>query len=139
MRSFHFYLEMCFAPQRRALFRHLNFQKCKEIQPCAVKAVEPLCLTEVKTLNPRVLPVLPGPPGCSELVLNGAFLSFGLPERHSKLQKRANELKMSENGLRLDASDREKSALRSAPASLQDFRVSRSARHSAFKELFWAL
>ena len=24
----HFDLEMCFAPQRRALFRHLNFQKC---------------------------------------------------------------------------------------------------------------
>ena len=26
----HFYFEMCFAPQRRALFRHLNFQKCFE-------------------------------------------------------------------------------------------------------------
>ena len=26
----HFDLEMCFAPQRRALFRHLNFQKCSE-------------------------------------------------------------------------------------------------------------
>ena len=26
----HFYLEMCFAPQRRAFFRHLNFQKCSE-------------------------------------------------------------------------------------------------------------
>ena len=29
----HFDLEMCFAPQRRALFRHLNFQKCSK---CAV-------------------------------------------------------------------------------------------------------
>ena len=28
----HFHLEMCFAPQRRALFRHLNFQKCFETQ-----------------------------------------------------------------------------------------------------------
>ena len=27
----HFDFEMCFAPQRRALFRHLNFQKCSEI------------------------------------------------------------------------------------------------------------
>ena len=27
---FTFDLEMCFAPQRRALFRHLNFQKCSE-------------------------------------------------------------------------------------------------------------
>ena len=26
----HFDLEMCFAPQRRALFQHLNFQKCSE-------------------------------------------------------------------------------------------------------------
>ena len=25
-----FYFQMCFAPQRRALFRHLNFQKCSE-------------------------------------------------------------------------------------------------------------
>ena len=28
----HFDLEMCFAPQQRALFRHLNFQKCSEHQ-----------------------------------------------------------------------------------------------------------
>ena len=28
----HFDFEMCFAPQRRALFRHLNFQKCSEHQ-----------------------------------------------------------------------------------------------------------
>ena len=26
----HFDLDMCFAPQRRALFRHLNFQECSE-------------------------------------------------------------------------------------------------------------
>ena len=26
----HFDLEMCFAPRRRAIFRHLNFQKCSE-------------------------------------------------------------------------------------------------------------
>ena len=28
----HVDFEMCFAPQRRALFRHLNFQKCSETQ-----------------------------------------------------------------------------------------------------------
>ena len=28
----HFDLEMCFAPQWRALFRHLNFQKCSKTQ-----------------------------------------------------------------------------------------------------------
>ena len=27
-----FDLEMCFAPERRALFRHLNFQKCSECE-----------------------------------------------------------------------------------------------------------
>ena len=27
----HFYFEICFAPQRRALFKHLNFQKCSDI------------------------------------------------------------------------------------------------------------
>ena len=26
----HLNFEMCFAPQRRTLFRHLNFQKCSE-------------------------------------------------------------------------------------------------------------
>ena len=30
----HFDLEMCFAPQRRALFRHLNFQKWSEHGVC---------------------------------------------------------------------------------------------------------
>ena len=30
----HVDFEMCFAPQRRALFRHLNFKKCSE--PCAL-------------------------------------------------------------------------------------------------------
>ena len=28
----HFHVETCFVPQRRALFRHLNFQKCSETQ-----------------------------------------------------------------------------------------------------------
>ena len=27
----HFDFEMCFAPQRRALFRHCNFQKCSDV------------------------------------------------------------------------------------------------------------
>ena len=27
-----FYFQMCFAPQRRALFQHLNFQKCSEAE-----------------------------------------------------------------------------------------------------------
>ena len=66
-------------------------------------------------------------------------MGLRLPKRHSELQKSKTKLKRSENGFRLDASDREKRALRTAPASLQNFRGSRSARHSAFKELFWAV
>ena len=32
MRCFvHFHFRMCFSPQRRAIFRHLNFKKCSEI------------------------------------------------------------------------------------------------------------
>ena len=32
MRCFvHFDMQMCFSPQRRAIFRHLNFEKCSEI------------------------------------------------------------------------------------------------------------
>ena len=54
----HFDLEMCFAPQRRALFRHLNFQKCSETQvfctfslglPCS--ALHLSILSEVWLLN----------------------------------------------------------------------------------------
>ena len=29
-RFVHFYFQICFPPQRCALFRHLNFQKCSE-------------------------------------------------------------------------------------------------------------
>ena len=29
-----FYFKMCFAPQRRALFRHLNFEKCSGPEVC---------------------------------------------------------------------------------------------------------
>ena len=32
----HFDLEMCFAPQRRALFRHRNFQQWSENRVCLV-------------------------------------------------------------------------------------------------------
>jgi len=35
----HFDLEMCFAPQRRALFRHLNFQKWSEPLVCYISFV----------------------------------------------------------------------------------------------------
>ena len=39
----HFDLEMCFAPQRRALFRHLNFQKWSENGWCALHILTSKC------------------------------------------------------------------------------------------------
>ena len=38
----HFDLEMCFAPQRRTLVRHLNFQKCSETQVFCTFSLENL-------------------------------------------------------------------------------------------------
>ena len=43
---------------------------------------------------------------------------------------------MTKNGFRLDASDWENLALRTAPAALQTLGVARSGQHSAFKALF---
>ena len=63
-----------------------------------------------------------------------------LPKQHFKAQKSKIEFKMSKNGFRLDASDRENFALRTAPASLQNFRRSQTGRHGAFCltwELLW--
>ena len=61
-----------------------------------------------------------------------------LPKQHFKAQKSKIELKMSKNGFRLDASDRENFALRTAPASLQNFKRSQTGRHGAFC-LTWEL
>ena len=69
----------------------------------------------------------------------GPFKGFRLPKRHSKLQKSKIELKVTKTGFRLDASDWENPAFRTAPAALQNLGVSRAGRHSTFEELFWAL
>ena len=53
----HFDLEMCFAPQRRALFRHLNFQKCSENRvPCAFWLGNVLRATTACTFSTSQLP-----------------------------------------------------------------------------------
>ena len=62
------------------------------------------------------------PPGWSKLALNGAFIGLRLPKRHSKLQKSTNELKMSENGFRLEASDWEKSCFENGSCLPAEFR-----------------
>ena len=55
-----------------------------------------------------------------------------LPKQHFKAQKSNIELKMSKNDFGLDASDWERIALRTAPASLQNFWQIPTGRHSAF-------
>ena len=45
----HFDLEMCFAPQRRALFRHRNFQKWSERMVCFVHFDLEMCLRATTT------------------------------------------------------------------------------------------
>ena len=53
----HFDLEMCFAPQRRALFRHLNFQKWSEpLVFCTFWLGNVLCATTACTFLTSQLP-----------------------------------------------------------------------------------
>ena len=53
----HFDLEMCFAPQRRAIFRHRNFQKCSEHQVlCAFWLGNVLRATTACTFSTSQLP-----------------------------------------------------------------------------------
>ena len=51
------WLEMCFAPQRRALFRHLNFQKCSEpVVFCTFWLRNVLCAATACTFSTSQLP-----------------------------------------------------------------------------------
>ena len=52
-------LEMCFAPQRRALFRHLNFQKQSENGVlCTFRLGNVLCATTACTFSTAQLPTV---------------------------------------------------------------------------------
>ena len=52
-----FYFEMCFAPQRRALFQHLNFQTCSEPGLfCTFELRNVLCATTACTFSTSQLP-----------------------------------------------------------------------------------
>ena len=55
VRFVHFDFDMCFAPRRRAIFRHLNFhKKCSGAGVCFVHVV--LCTTRVCTCSVSQLP-----------------------------------------------------------------------------------
>jgi hypothetical protein len=60
------------------------------------------------------------------------FRGPGLPKQRFKAQKSKIKLKLSKNGFELDTSDWENCALRTAPASLQNFWQIQTGRHSAF-------
>ena len=60
----HFDLEMCFAPQRRSLFRHLNFQKWSETQVfCTFWLANVLRATTACTFSTSQLPKVLRDPG----------------------------------------------------------------------------
>ena len=60
----YFDLEMCFAPQRRALFRHLNCQKWSETQVfCTVSLANVLRATTACTFSTSQLPKVVRDPG----------------------------------------------------------------------------
>ena len=53
----HFDFQMCFAPQRRALFRHLNFQKSSDTEVfCTFWLGNVLCATSACTFSTSQLP-----------------------------------------------------------------------------------
>ena len=60
----HFHLEMCFAPQRRALFRHRNFQKWSDhVVFCTFSLGNVLCATTACTFSTSQLPKVVRPCG----------------------------------------------------------------------------
>ena len=61
----HFHFELCFAPQRRALFRHRNFQKWSETQVfCAFWLANVLCATTACNFSSLIWPAGSAPAAC---------------------------------------------------------------------------
>ena len=67
----HFYLEMCFAPQRRALFRHPNFQKWSDIGVfCTFSLGNVLRATTACTFSSLVWPDASAPAALASLLFD---------------------------------------------------------------------
>ena len=88
----HFHFDMCFAPQRPALFRHLNFQKCSDTQVfCTFSLGNVLCALTACTFSTSHLPkVLRYPPFHLEMCFAPQWraifhLSFGQLAPHLPL------------------------------------------------------
>ena len=67
----HFDLEMCFAPQRRALFRHLNFQKWSEpLEFCTFWLGNVLCATMACNFSSLLWPAGSAPAALASLLFD---------------------------------------------------------------------
>ena len=67
----HFHLEMCFAPQRRALFRHLNFQKWSENGVfCTFSLGNVLRATTACTFSSPIWPAASAPAALASLLFD---------------------------------------------------------------------
>ena len=67
----HFDLDMCFAPQRRALFQHLNFQKCSEHQVfCTFWLANLLRATTACTCSSLIWPAGSAPAALASLLFD---------------------------------------------------------------------
>ena len=67
----HFHLEMCFAPQRRALFRHLNFQKWSDIGVfCTFSLGNVLRATTACTFSSLIWPAGSAPAALASLLFD---------------------------------------------------------------------
>ena len=67
----HFHLEMCFAPQRRALFRHLNFQKWSDhVVFCTFSLGNVLRATSACTFPSPIWPAASAPAALASLLFD---------------------------------------------------------------------
>ena len=67
----HFHFEMCFAPQRRALFRHRNFQKWSETQGfCTFSLQNLLRATTACTFSSLIWPAGSAPAALASLLFD---------------------------------------------------------------------
>ena len=67
----HVHFEMCFAPQRRALFRHLNFQKCSETRVfCTFSLGNVLRATTACNFSSLIWPAGSAPPALASLLFD---------------------------------------------------------------------
>ena len=66
-----FYFQMCFAPQRRALFQHLNFQKWSDPEVfCTFSLRNPLRATTACNFSSLISPDVSAPAALASLLFN---------------------------------------------------------------------